>query len=218
MVNVYILDVKALKSKEKYEKYYKELSIYRKKRIETFRFEKDKLLCLGAGVLLDYGLKELGYREKSVEIESNRYNKPYLKTDEKIYYNISHSGEYAICVFSDTEIGVDIEYIGQYNISIAKRFFCESELAFVNQYNGKAFDKAFCRMWCLKESFIKAIGKGLCIPLDSFEINIASEVTVNQKENDNIYNFHELTLLQGYKISVCTTYDKLSTITEIMGL
>ncbi|MEW9502394.1 4'-phosphopantetheinyl transferase superfamily protein [Jeotgalibacillus marinus] len=35
--------------------------------------------------------------------------------------------------------------------------------------------KLFYQLWCTKESYIKSVGKGLYIPLDSFSIQILDD-------------------------------------------
>ena len=42
------------------------LSAQRKAKAERYLFEKDRLLCLAAGVLIDRGLQEYGLREADV--------------------------------------------------------------------------------------------------------------------------------------------------------
>ena len=44
------------------------------------------------------------------DIFYNENRKPYVKNNP-IYFNISHSGEYIVCVVSDKEIGVDIQEV-----------------------------------------------------------------------------------------------------------
>lgn len=96
------------------------------KKIKRYKFKNDKILSLGAAILLDIGLKRIW--ERNIKIIHNDYGKPYFKDFEKINFNISHSGEYVVCCFSDKEIGVDIEKIRNHNIEIAKSFFVKQSL------------------------------------------------------------------------------------------
>ena len=108
-------------------------------------------------------------------------------------FNLSHSGDYAICAISDDEVGCDIEKIKDVNLKIAKRFFSEEE------YNNVLKDnKLFFRYWTLKESYLKAKGIGIK-GLDNAKIDIESLTLIN----DDKYHLYELNIIDGYNIALC---------------
>ncbi|MCR5356514.1 MAG: 4'-phosphopantetheinyl transferase superfamily protein [Lachnospiraceae bacterium] len=86
---------------------------------------------------------------------------------KEMHFSLSHSGDYAICAVDDDIIGADIELIDDNPVSydkIATRFFCREEAAAINS------TESFFKIWTLKESFTKAVGLGLGLPLDLFRI------------------------------------------------
>ena len=90
----------------------------------------------------------------------------------------------ALAVFAEVETGCDIEEIQEADMALAEKFFSPGEYAYLAaQPKGRERDRAFCRIWTLKESFLKAVGAGLFLPLDSFEIQIGPEgkITVRQE-------------------------------------
>jgi 4'-phosphopantetheinyl transferase len=92
------------------------------------------------------------------------HGKPYL-TDNSMFFNISHSGEYVILAVSEHEVGADIERIRPYKQSVAARCFTPREREFLKD---EGTDEAFYRVWTAKESIVKACGAGLSMPLNSF--------------------------------------------------
>lgn len=92
--------------------------------------------------------------------------KPYLKHFPGVQFNLSHSGPYGVCALSDTPVGVDVELIRPLVRDVAKRFFTETEQAWLSRRP----PEEFFRLWTRKESFTKALGKGLTLPLDSFSV------------------------------------------------
>lgn len=65
---------------------------------------------------------------------------------------------------------MDIERVRRANLKLAKRFFAKEEY---DDLAGRAETEQadlFSRMWTGKEAVVKASGKGLLIPLDSFLI------------------------------------------------
>ncbi len=127
----------------------------------------------------------------------NAYGKPYFANAEDLHFSISHSGEYAMVVLSDKEIGCDIQQIKNINLSIADRFFTAEEKKYVK------CTEDFFRIWTLKESFIKAIGKGLALPLNSFSIKGLDLDKPYCEYNRELYEFKEFDKMTGYCIAVC---------------
>src|SRR6185503_5144975 len=56
---------------------------------------------------------------------------------------------------------------------IASRYFCEAEASELMSINGgQTRQEAFYRCWTRKEAYIKAIGSGLILPLDQFQVTL----------------------------------------------
>lgn len=114
----------------------------------------------------------------SVPIEYNAWNKPFINMKQEqgtLKFNLSHSGHYAIYAFTwNREIGIDLERIEHKKAieSISNRYFTPNEIrALVSLPPSERLD-AFYTCWTRKEAYIKAVGRGLDIPLDSFEVSV----------------------------------------------
>ena len=201
---IYIENIKYLEDEKVYNDFYNCISIERKKKIDAFKFEKDKKLSLLAEVLLKKGLNDRNIDINNCDFLYGDNGKPYIK-NQKIFFNISHSGEYAMCAFADIEIGCDIEKIKDIDLNIEKRFFHHSEYENIMAQKTDLLKKdLFFRYWVLKESFMKVTGFGMSLPLDSFEIIIENNnIQVSQNINKDTYIFEELSGIVGYKASVC---------------
>lgn len=149
------------------------LSPERRARAARFRFEKDRLLCLAAGVLLDRGLREYGLRERGVEISRGEHGKPFLPQYPEICFNLTHSGERAAAVFSDRAVGCDLERLRAVNWRLVESRFCPEEQALLRQSEWPERD--FCRLWTCRESFLKALGTGLTLPLSSVCVELSPD-------------------------------------------
>lgn len=179
-----------------YRREYHKLTKNRKDKVDHYINLKDKKLSLGAEILLKYGLNNLNLKFDNIIYKNE---KPYFE-NENIYFNISHSGNYVICSISDKEVGCDIEKISSNNLDIAQKFFNEKEIK--NIHN----DNDFYRYWTLKESYIKYLGYGLTIPLNSFCINIDNVISVDNNKN---LKFIEVNISKDYKCSICSEYDQV---------
>ncbi|MHA7059716.1 4'-phosphopantetheinyl transferase family protein [Aquimarina sp. M1] len=110
------------------------------------------------------------------------YGKPFLK-DSSMHFNISHSGNKVVCIFSKQAIGIDIEEIQDIEFSLFENVFLDREM---EQIRDLGIAK-FYEYWTKKEAIIKAIGKGMSISL--LDINVENESTVynNDKWNTTSY-------------------------------
>jgi len=133
--------------------------------------------------------------QKEPELFKNEKGKPYIK-NSNIFFNISHSGQYVVLAQSSYEIGVDIQKHKKQNLDVARRFFAKSEYEHLMSVNDK--NKEFFRLWTLKESYMKALGKGFSLPMCDFEIKF---------ENDKPFiegcKFFEYTFIEDFSLAVC---------------
>jgi len=135
----------------------------------------------------------------------NKYGKPFLNNIDNFYFNISHSGDWVVCATDSNYIGIDIELIKPIDFQIAQNYFSKKEFScFLNK---KESDKLsyFYDLWTLKESYIKTIGKGLYLPLNSFSIikENNSIYLISGKNNDTDFKFKQYNIDFRYKLSVC---------------
>lgn len=147
----------------------------------------------------------LGMDNASITFLQNEFGKPYLKDGIGFNYNISHSGEWVLCAIDDRPIGIDIEHIKTAHMDIAERFFSTLEYENLKQEDRKHQQAYFYDLWTLKESYIKADGRGLSMPLDSF-----SCVKKDGRwyiEGESPYYLHQYTIDPDYKLSVCAMHD-----------
>ncbi len=138
-----------------------------KQEVLKYRRWDDRYNCLFGKLMVYMGAYIFGYNSFEFEkILKDSYGKPYM-LDSNFNFNISHSGNTVVCVFSKQEIGVDIEEINEIEYKLFENVFSSRELA---EINDKGLDK-FYEFWTKKESVIKAIGKGMSIPLLEIEID-----------------------------------------------
>lgn len=204
---IFVAETSPLSNLALFDAAYSLMPAERQEKIDKFRIDASKRLSLAAGLLLDYVLCQYGSSLAESEMVYNEHDKPMFKGNA-IQFNLSHSGDYAICVVSDRGIGCDIEQIKPNNDKIAKRFFCESEYNdILSAPDDAAKMTLFYRYWTLKESFIKAIGTGLATPLSSFEMHLGDDISIEQNYNNEKYYFKEFDEISGYRIAVCSQND-----------
>lgn len=132
---------------------------------------------VGRGVLREILGHYAGISPSDVRFRHGRRGKPALDLERTaLRFNLSHSGNLALVALARTrEIGVDVERIrlDRDLERIATRFFSKVEVATLLAIPPAERAAAFYRCWTRKEAYIKAIGDGLAIPLDSFDVAFA---------------------------------------------
>ncbi len=120
-------------------------------------------------LLLMEALKTYGI-EKDIwnYVECNSYHRPYL-TLKEYDFNISHSGNYVTCAIGkNIRLGIDIEENKKVNFEHFQMVMTPSQWDIINNANYPL--KEFYKYWTIKESVIKADGRGFTIPLDELEV------------------------------------------------
>ncbi len=89
--------------------------------------------------------------------------------------NLSHTrGLAAAALTLDHDVGIDVEWLDRApaSMDVARRFFAPSECAQLVDLPPERLNPTFLSFWTLKEAYVKAIGKGLAQPLDSFAFTL----------------------------------------------
>ncbi|MBC9783074.1 4'-phosphopantetheinyl transferase superfamily protein [Heliobacterium chlorum] len=190
----------------------------RSKKVNNYRFQQDSLRCLFGDLLSRFAIcQRTGYRNNQLHFNVTTYNKPFLVDPSNVSFNVSHSGNWVVCAISDELVGIDIEHIRPIDLDIAKNFFSKEEYC---QLLNQAVDhrlRYFYLLWTLKESYIKADGRGLVIPLDSFSMDIRNDrisvITDNALQSCFFTHFD---IDKDHIVSVCSLDNNFSsTITEV---
>jgi 4'-phosphopantetheinyl transferase len=108
----------------------------------------------------------------------NAYGRPSIDPSlgvGALRFNLSHTdGMLCLLLTIDREGGADVEDADRprKTVDVADRFFAPAEVAALRALPEDAQVARFFALWTLKESYIKARGMGLALPLDGFAFAI----------------------------------------------
>lgn len=140
---------------------------------------------------------------ENYKIIYNNYKKPFLKSKDKlINFNISHDKDVVILIYDENNsIGIDI-------IDTNKELKYYQSEYFTNNENKNITNKdLFYKVWLMKESYSKYLGKGLHSNLKNIDF---LTIINNLYYNDIKFKFINI---KNYKICIC--FDKSSSINNI---
>lgn len=158
---VSILDTRTLEDPSAFQEAFRQVSLNRQAKVAACRFPEDKRLLLGAGLLLQQGLRALGICD--AEISYTLLGKPYLVGCKDLQFNLSHSGHFAACAFYHKDVGIDVQKIAPVQDTLIRKIATEEEASALVQLPQEEKEEAFAKLWTVKESYLKYIGRGILV-------------------------------------------------------
>jgi 4'-phosphopantetheinyl transferase len=122
--------------------------------------------------------------------EPSAYGRPTITNDyeavRSLSFNISHTNDLIVlAVTCDGAVGVDVECVRrEITLEVASRYFSPTEVAALQSLPAERQRRRFLDLWTLKESYIKARGMGLSIPLSKFSFDLDGDI-------ENIVSFDQ---------------------------
>jgi len=201
---IYLSKIDMSLSQDAYEGLLGLISEENREKCRRFKFKEDALRTLYGELMIRHVLmQQLSLKNEEIKILKGEWGKPYIE-GLPVYFNISHSGDYVVCAFSQQEVGIDIEQIQKVDLNIAKRYFTKFEHKdLLAQKEDQRLDYFFL-LWTLKESYMKWSGRGMHMPLDSFSFKIKDgDISLADAELKDRLFFKQLDI-KGYQASLCT--------------
>ena len=152
-----------------------ELTGHELERAAKFRFDRDRERYIVAHVTLRRLLgRYLDMALRSVPIVRLDGGKPALEGDAPLAFNMSHASDLGLFGFRrEGAVGIDVERIRP-NLeirSIAERFFTTTESRQIENADDDTRLRHFFTTWVRKEAVLKAVGRGLAMPLSSIDVS-----------------------------------------------
>ena len=151
---------------------------------------------------------------------ANEYGKPSIAAEHTeardVEFNLSHAdGLIVLAVTRDRAIGVDVEnvFAREADIRIADRYFAAEEVLELRSLPHEKQRQRFFEYWTLKESYIKARGLGLSIPLERFAFHLQGPgqirltITPDLQDCAECWWFSQLPVDGDYLTALCAEMD-----------
>lgn len=141
---------------------------WRRRKCEALRFAPDRRRSVAAWLLLRQILAEGGVDADSLPVAENEFGKPAFDSALGVHFSISHAGDRVMAAVSDAAVGCDVEQVVPTDDGMLTACLVEAERSRLAALSGAVRDRAFIRLWVRKESYAKAVGRGLGIGLSTF--------------------------------------------------
>ncbi len=220
MVEVYAVKLDRNLEDDEFQRLLELVSDEKRERIYRLKQKRDAYRTLIGDVLVRILICDrLGIKNKDLVFDKNDYGKPFLTNQSDVHFNIAHSGHWVVCCIDTLPVGIDIQIIKNIDINLAKRFFSQKEYDSIKSLPESQRQSYFFELWSLKESYIKAVGKGMSIPLKSFTITIESgKIKVQNEDRAGEYYFKKFFIDNNYKMSVCSCKKSIAEDVKFLSL
>jgi 4'-phosphopantetheinyl transferase len=150
----------------------------------------------------------------SWHFEANAYGRPAIATPQGILplrFNLSHTDGLIVCVVAlDRECGIDVEDTerGGMTVDIADQFFSRMEAQDLRALPVPMQRQRFFEYWTLKESYIKARGMGVSLPLEQFSFHLERGLPIRisfaprLKDDPSSWQFAQFCPTQSHMVAI----------------
>lgn len=213
---LFILDVLPLSDPYLLEKYSCGISEQRQEKAKRLKSLHAKAMTVGAELLLRKALSLTHGIDHPLPIVKGEYGKPEIQNYPEIHFNLSHSGNYAVCAVGAHPVGVDIQKMGAPNLKLAKRFFAAEESKWLFSLPAELQKQGFYDLWVIKESYMKYTGKGFGLPMTAFTVKIWGcypndvEIEIDQAGITVPVKLKKYDCAADYKLWCCSDYNQFS--------
>lgn len=160
------------------------LSVDERSRADRFRFADDRRKFIVArGTLRHLLSQQFDQPPAAIEFCYGEYGKPSVSPASRLetaqsstgscdfHFNISHSGELALCAFGHhRRVGIDLEKLKDIQRLDGMMERCLSTHEQREVVAAPNSMQAFLQRWTCKEAYLKAIGMGLVQPMTTVEV------------------------------------------------
>lgn len=196
MTRAYWTDASILCDDVIYEASRLKLPQHRLQKLQVLKHRKDRNLCIASWLVLEEALKGFPFYNGDERILVHKNGRIIFADNPHVHFNISHSGDVAMCAVSNCPVGVDVQVERDFDEGICRRFFLPREADFVlNESDPCQKREKFFRIWTLKEAYVKMTGGGLG-EFTKFELDLSHGVYCG-----NV--FFEMFDISGCKAAVC---------------
>ena len=146
-------------------------------RADRYRFARDRRTSLVTRALVRVTLSwYCDVPPARWRFRTNDHGRPEIASPASpLRFNVSHTDGLVVCLVGrERQLGVDAESLDRDRrwLDIAERFFAPAEARALREVPASRRPLRFLEYWTLKESYVKARGRGLTLPLSGFGFDL----------------------------------------------
>ncbi len=212
---VYVWEARVSKNSTHEHEMSKLLDDDERQRAARFRFASDRTQYVVAhGLLRTILARCVSEAPERLRFETGRWGKPSLSepvAQRSVEFSLSHSGDYILIAAAlDRIVGADVERWAPdiRHDELAESCFSQAERAELAGLPDGDKAAAFFAGWTRKEAYVKALGVGVALGLDYFDVSLApcpAGIPVTDRRQPSVvrdWSLRDIALAPGYSAAV----------------
>lgn len=151
-----------------------------------------------------------GQNVQKIKVDYGDNGKPYLvgKEHAGIYFNLSHSKDYAVCALGEEELGIDLQFQREdIRKGLPEQLFTAKENALLKQCAGKEeYKSLFYFFFSAKEATVKLTGRGMKQEFKKLEVVPKLKTVFDAETKEGIACLEAFSYLQDYSLVTARKY------------
>jgi 4'-phosphopantetheinyl transferase len=148
-------------------------------RFQRFVHDEDRWMFLSGRVMARALVgRALGCEPMSWRWREGPHGRPEIDAPDATWrFNVAHSAGLVVCAIADgVDVGVDVEDLERRPVGpgFVRRYLSPAEAADVESQPADARQERVLTYWTLKESYLKACGLGVSVPLAEITFSLAN--------------------------------------------
>ncbi|MBF8273300.1 MAG: 4'-phosphopantetheinyl transferase [Magnetococcales bacterium] len=209
MIRIYWTRVDHIFQTEEWQRLFSLVPEFMQKRILKFKRWQDRYSALLGKLLLREGLLGFGYSEYLLnQWQVGPHGKPFIAAP--VHFSISHTHGLVVCALTNRdEVGIDLEQIRPIELgdfqNMMEPEIWQTIIAADNRF------QAFFEYWTLRESLVKADGRGLSVPfqalvIDNSQATFSSSFAPDHPGKSPTWHTLQITHFDGYSCHLATSW------------
>lgn len=216
-VELWLAECDATISSELQDAYLQLMSSSERARLTRFYFAHDRRRYLiTRGLVRTVLSRYIDLSPDAWVFGANAYGRPTIENAEAraagLSFNLSHTNDLIVLgIANNRGLGVDVENISvrKAALDVAAKYFAPDEAADLSALPPCQRQLRFFEYWTFKEAYVKAVGAGLCIPLDQFSFSYPNQdcvklsISSDLKDIPSRWQFWQLRPTRNHVLAVC---------------
>jgi 4'-phosphopantetheinyl transferase len=151
--------------------------------------------------------RRLNVSPESLELELTKHGKPFLRGQEKLLFNISHTHQEICFALADKPVGIDVEQYSNQNIEFLHNALTPEEKRTIHSCVGTEKKRCLIKIWTAKEAIAKCAGTG--ITKEILSVNLSAYIFTNTAIVERFTLFQVTPISKKHICTIAVVRDEL---------
>ena len=151
--------------------------------------------------------RRLNTSPESLKLELTKYGKPFLRGQEKVHFNISHTNQEICFALADTPVGIDLEQYNNQNLDFLYNALTPEEKQTIHACVDALRAPYLIKVWTAKEAIAKCTGTG--ITKEALSVNLSAYILTHAAKVERFTLFQATPISEKHMCTIAVVRDEI---------